>query len=78
MNNLAKLVLAGKDIGESSQFRRAILLIVWQLFLSDSAEIPEDNSAIITSTTQYSLFMGVPSQGGDSIAMTLQGVELIV
>lgn len=53
-------------------------MIIWQLLLSNSAQIPEDHSAVIASATKNGLFKRMPSKRSDRIGMTFKGVELVL
>jgi hypothetical protein len=53
--------VAGKN-PEHLQLRNTIFLIIWQLFFSNSAQIPENHSTIITSTTKNGFFKWMPSK----------------
>lgn len=57
------------------QLGRTILLIVWELLLSDSAQVPEDHSAIVATTTENGLFEGVPGQRCNCVLVAFEGVK---
>lgn len=60
------------------QLRRPIFLIIWLLFLADSAEVPENDASIIASTAKYSCLMWMPRDGSDSVLVTFESMNFLL
>ena len=60
------------------QLWRAVFLIIRLLFLTDSAEVPEDDTPVITSAAENTGLVGVPRERSGRILVAFESMDLLL